>query len=81
MNYILALCSFVVGFIAAIKGNVWQSIAYFGIAALFSVAGAVTNVSMEIEKFKNLFKDRIEAEKAMAAIMKAAHEANENDGK
>lgn len=81
MNYILALCSFVACFIAAIKGDVWQSIGYAVIAALFSVAGAVTNVSIEIEKFKNLFKDRIEAEKAMAAIMKAAHEANENDGK
>ena len=81
MNMILSVACFVAAVILLFKGNVDRASVLLIVSGLYSVASVLYLIWSEIKTVKDLIKDKILAEKTMAAIYKSVKERSENDGK
>lgn len=79
MSIILSFTCFVAAIILMVKGNVDRSLILLLLSALFSISSSLYLIWSEVKTIKALVKDKILAEKTMAALYKAVKERAEED--
>lgn len=81
MYFLTSIASFVAAIILMFKGRADRAIMLLIVSALFAMASSFTLLGSEINSIKDLIKDKVLAEKTMAAIYKIAKEKEGDDCK
>lgn len=79
MYFLLSIVSFIASVVLMWQANVDRAVMLLMASALFAIASSGTILSSEVKAIRELIKDKILAEKTMAALYKATKERAEED--
>ena len=80
MSFIVGVLSLIGAVIFAFRGEVVYSIQLMLVAGLFFISFNVSVMGLHLKELRDMLKDKILAEKTMAALYKAA-KTKEDDGR